>query len=302
LKNKRKSDSRFLMEGMKMKLNQEIAERIVNFIYENSGYHGIVGNPNGTIIADSAGKRIGVFHQGQQKLMTTDINEILISKEDEIASSGKSKEGFNVAITAQGEKIGCFGIAGPVDIVKPIGKVAAGMVITMVRDEELKETLRKQVEKLNQSIEIAASAIQEVAASSQEVAAISQTVADAVVEGQSQVKQTTSILEFIRKVAVQTNLLGLNAAIEAARAGEHGRGFSVVADEVRKLAVDSNRSTDEINEILTQFQEIINRISEGVNQNNVIVHEQARATQDITTIVESVQQVGHELNVLASEI
>lgn len=285
-----------------MKLNQEIAKRIVTFIFENSGYHGIVGDPSGTIVADSAGKRVGVFHQGQHNIMTTDINEILVSKEDEIATDGKSKEGFNVAITAQGEKIGCFGIAGPVDVVRPIGKVAAGMISTMVRDEELKETLRKQVDKLNKSIEVAASAIEEVAASSQEVAAISQTVADAVADGQSQVKQTTGILEFIRKVAVQTNLLGLNAAIEAARAGEHGRGFSVVADEVRKLAVDSNRSTDEINVILTQLQVIIDRISEGVGQNNIIVHEQANATQDITAIVESVQQVGYELDKLASEI
>ena len=285
-----------------MRLSQEIAERIVMFIYENSGYHGIVGDTNGTLIADSAGKRVGIFHQGQYKIMTTNIDEIIVTKEDEIATDGKSKEGFNVAISAQGEKIGCFGIAGPIDVVRPIAKVAAGMIATMVRDEELKDILRKQVDKLNQSIEIAASAIEEVAASSQEVAAISQTVADAVVDGQAQVKQTTGILEFIRRVAVQTNLLGLNAAIEAARAGEHGRGFSVVADEVRKLAVDSNRSTDEINIILTQLKEIIDRISEGVGQNNVIVHEQANATQDITSIVETVQQVGYELDKLASEI
>lgn len=285
-----------------MKLNQEIAQKIVAFIYDNSGYHGIVGDPNGTLIADSAGKRIGVFHQGQYTIMTTDILEIVVSKEDEIATNGQSREGFNVAILAQGEKIGCFGIAAPVEIARPIGKVAAEMIATMVRDEELKDILRKQVEKLNQSIEIAASALQQVAASSQEVAAISQTVANAVTEGQSQVKQTTGILEFIRRVSVQTNLLGLNAAIEAARAGEHGRGFSVVADEVRKLAVDSNRSTDEINGILTNLQEIIDRISEGVSQNNVIIHEQAKATQDITTIVESVQQVGYELNKLASDL
>jgi len=285
-----------------MQLNKEIAERIVSFIYDNSSFHGIVSDPTGTIIADSAGRRVGVFHKGHHRIMTSNIQEIAVTKEDEVSSGGDQKEGFNIGITAQGEKIGCFGLAGSIEIVKPIAKVAAGMVVTMVRDEELKGILRSQVQKLNESIEIAASAVQEVAASSQEVAAISQTVADAVVDGQAQVKQTTNIIEFIRRVAVQTNLLGLNAAIEAARAGEHGRGFSVVADEVRKLAVDSNRSTDEINAILTQFEAIIAKISEGVSENNSIIHEQAKATQDITGIVQTVQQVGFELNALTTQL
>lgn len=284
-----------------MKLTKEMAGRIVEFIYENSTYHGIVGDETGTIIADSAGKRVGVFHKGHHSILTGRQREIAVTKEDEIASGGAQREGFNIGIVAQGELIGCFGLAGPVDIVRPIAKVAAGMVVTMLRDEEMKTIIRSQVDKLNQSIEVAASAIQEVAASSEEVAAISQTVAHAVIEGQGQVKQTTNIIEFIRRVAVQTNLLGLNAAIEAARAGEHGRGFSVVADEVRKLAVDSNRSTDEINEILSQFEEIIAKISEGVSQNNAIIHEQAKATQDITGIVQTVQQVGLELNTLAAQ-
>jgi sugar diacid utilization regulator len=285
-----------------MKLSKEIAQKIVSFIYENSSYHGIVSDATGTIIADSSGKRVGITHQGHQRILTTGIKEIEVSKADEAASEGRQKEGFNLAIIIQGEKIGCFGLAGPVKIVEPIARVAAGMVVTYVRDAELKGILRSEVEKLNQSIQIAASAVQEVAASSQEVATISRTVADAVVEGQEQVKQTTNIIEFIRRVAVQTNLLGLNAAIEAARAGEQGRGFSVVADEVRKLAVDSNHSTDEINEILSQFQEIITKISEGVHQNNAIIHEQAKATQDITGIVQTVQQVGQELNALANQL
>ncbi len=287
---------------MVSKLNDFVANKIVNFIHEQSGFAVIVCNESGIIMADSAQTRIGVQHKGSKQILTTNIDSTTVTVQDAENSEGKLKEGYNQAIKVDGIKIGTFGIAGPLDIVSPVAKIATGMVVMMLRDEELKDVIRNQVQVLSNAIEGAASAVQQTAASAQEVASISQVIAAEAQEGESQLNSTSDILELIRRVAKQTNLLGLNAAIEAARAGEHGRGFSVVAGEVRKLADESNRSANEISGILLDFQAVIQKITVSSLRNSAITQEQAQANQEIAKLIEGLQQVSGELKSLASSL
>lgn len=141
----------------------------------------------------------------------------------------------------------------------------------------------------------------------QEVKAIAQTVSESaglMTSLGDKSKQIGDIVNVIKDIADQTNLLALNAAIEAARAGEQGRGFAVVADEVRKLAEKTSKATSEIASMIgaiqSEVQKAVSSMNEGTKRVEIGVEYSSNAGKALREIVKSVDNLQSMVQQIAS--
>jgi len=273
-----------------LQITEQIAQQLVEFVSGETGYNMIVCDRDGVIIGDRAKERFGVRHDGAARIMRGEADSIAISKAEAERSGGRMREGYNIVIRVDGERIGTFGIAGQLEIVTPIAKIASAVIAARIKESRHLALISEVAGEISRSVEQTVAAIENIYAGSEALTAANAAVTRAVSATEAKIQDTSQMLDFILDVADMTGLLGLNAAIIAAQAGQHGRGFSVVADEIRKLGKNSSASVDKITEILEQIQSGIAEVSAISEKTAITSEQQFRATQQIARDIANIKK------------
>jgi len=188
------------------------------------------------------------------------------------------------------ERIGNFTV-----MFDALGKIISNYLMFQV---EAKIEEMKLFEAIDQNQKTSSSLTQtlsSLSASSEELAASSQETAAVVNEARNKLDETDAINTFIKKIANQTRLLGLNAAIEASRAGVHGKGFGVVASEIQKLATESMKFANRINETLGEISLSVRQILEGSQSIAKVSEDQAMSINEISKVAEDLHAISEKL-------
>jgi methyl-accepting chemotaxis protein len=238
-------------------------------------------------ISDAVNQIADQFHSAVGKIMDS-VSQLASAAEETSVVTGQTNEGINQQLTETSQVATAINeMSATVQEVARNAVDAAGAAqeadTTFVQGKQVIDKVITAIGDLAGEVEKAGGVIQEL-------------------EGES--KNIGSVLDVIKSIAEQTNLLALNAAIEAARAGEQGRGFAVVADEVRTLAGRTQESTQEIEEMITRLQSGANNavkvMAEGKEMTLVGVDQAAAAGEALQTINESVTRISDMNTQIAS--
>ena len=176
------------------------------------------------------------------------------------------------------------------------GKEDVVATLGIVTPKNTAVTLRQMSLNLENSLTGIAAAIQQLAASASEIHSNERALNSDIKEIINISEEIHDVSTFIKEIADETKMLGLNAAIEAARAGDAGRGFGVVAEEIRKLSAQSKSTVPKIQKLTNTIKQRVDETSERSNRSLDASQGQAAATEEITASIEEITSMAEALS------
>lgn len=191
--------------------------------------------------------------------------------------------------------------------IKPVSRsrVEAAANLLYVFTSQLSEIsyqryrLQEMIEVLHEELQQIASTMEEIASSSIEVSSNQENLNKEIENVDTMSVEINEVVEFIKEIADETRLLGLNASIEAARAGTAGLGFSIVAEEIRKLSNDSKETVIKIQSFTKKIQESVGKTVDMGGVMMLNTEQQATAIEQVTACIQEINSLANNLAEIA---
>lgn len=172
----------------------------------------------------------------------------------------------------------------------------------MILPKKTAHDLQEMSSHLSENLEQISAVIQELAASASEISAFEERLNTSIDEVIASTGKISEVLDFIKEIANQTKMLGLNAAIEAARAGEFGRGFGVVADEIRRLSDESKTTVVKIEGFTNEIKRKVETARHNSESTLRAAQEQAAANQEMSASIMEITEMSDRLGKIAGSL
>jgi sugar diacid utilization regulator len=211
----------------------------------------------GTIRAAVVKSRIGGTHSGAQKILRGEVDEYFVTAEEEAASGSRVKEGCNSYVSFEGERVATFGIAGKLEVARPLARVAARVLTSWIHELAQRRRVRQVSGRAFEAVRQLGARVDETAAAADRAAG---DMMQASQEAAQRVASTDDVVRRVQDIAQQSRMLSLNGSVGATRAGHHGRAFAVIAREMLELAEDAQKAAKEIQARLAEVRQTVGAV------------------------------------------
>ncbi|MEN6412293.1 MAG: methyl-accepting chemotaxis protein [Veillonellales bacterium] len=182
---------------------------------------------------------------------------------------------------ASGEVVGSFNIAIP---------------------RKLATDLKELAQNLDQGLTGVAAAVQQITSATNDASTNQSHLHEEIENVKGHLDKINEVMAFIKDIADETKMLGLNAAIEAARVGDAGRGFGVVAEEIRKLSEESKKTVAQIKELTKQIEASMNETADASQSTLAVTEETSAAVEEVNATIEEMTSMGNNLSGMAANL
>lgn len=211
--------------------------------------------------------------QQQKKLITQEADAAVYGVPTLIAATP--------LIVETGEVVGSFGLMLPRQLANDLKGIASS---------------------LDQGLTGVSASIQQITAATNDVSGNQSHLHEEIQKVKGHLENINKVMGFIKEIADETKMLGLNAAIEAARVGDAGRGFGVVAEEIRKLSEESKKTVSQIRELTGQIDKSVTETSSSSESTLAVVEETSAAIQEVNATIEEMTSIAGKLTQTAAKL